>query len=239
MVNVELPGASIGFFITGTDTGVGKTLIACALLRALAARGLRVIGMKPVAAGAMEENRALVNEDVIALKAAANVRAPDELVNPFCFAPPIAPHIAAAQAGTRIERRRLSTAYRALTTLADCVVVEGAGGFRVPLGAHFDTADLAADLDLPVVLVVGMRLGCINHALLSASEIERFGLKLAGWVANHIDAGMACPDENVAALRARIRAPMLARVECTPHIAPADVANMLDVNALLAPGSRG
>ena len=153
-----------GYFVTGTDTGVGKTLVSCALLRAFAARGLRAVGMKPVAAGAVLENGRLVNEDVIALNAAANVAAPAELVNPYCFAPPIAPHIAAAEAGITVELERIREAYAALAALADRVIVEGAGGFRVPLTRELEVAHLAAHLALPVILVVGMRLGCLNHA---------------------------------------------------------------------------
>ncbi len=201
-----------GYFVTGTDTGVGKTLVACALLKLFSARGLRVVGMKPVAAGAGPAAQGLRNEDVEQLAAAGNVSAPRELVNPYCFQPPIAPHIAAARAGVAIELDRIEAGFRALAGLADVVIVEGAGGFRVPLGAAADTAQLAARLALPVVLVVGMRLGCLNHALLTAEAIAARGLVLAGWIANHVDADMAAADDNVQALEARIAAPMLARV---------------------------
>lgn len=203
---------SHGFFVTGTDTGVGKTLVACALLHAYAARGRRVVGMKPVAAGAQLEGGRLVNEDVTALKRASTVVAPDELVNPYCFAQPIAPHIAAALAGTPIDPVRLKSAFETLSRSAEVVIVEGAGGFRVPLGEDFDTADLAALLALPVILVVGMRLGCLNHAVLTAAAIRAAGLPVAGWVANHIDADMAHANENVAALEKRLAAPLLARL---------------------------
>lgn len=221
-----------GFFITGTDTGVGKTLAACAVLRALARRGLRVIGMKPVAAGASMTNGRLVNEDVTAHQAAGNVYAPDALVNPYCFAPPIAPHLAAAQAGVAIELPRLLAAYADLAALADCVVVEGAGGFRVPLGPAFDTADLAAHLRLPVILVVGMRLGCVNHALLTAAAVSAAGLPLAGWIANHIDPDMLYADENVRALQERISAPLLARARYSVCPREAMDAGNLDIDAL-------
>jgi len=223
------PLTPYGFFITGTDTGVGKTLVACGLLRACAGLGRRAVGMKPVAAGSRVEYGRLVNDDVRALVLAGNVAAPGELVNPYCFEPPIAPHIAAAQAGVIIDLDRLRHAFLQLAAAADCVIVEGAGGFRVPLGSHTDTSDLAAALGLGVVLVVGMRLGCINHALLTASAVRSAGLTLAGWVANHIDPAFVCADENVAALRERLHAPMLARFAYGENADPALVASRLSV----------
>jgi dethiobiotin synthetase len=221
-----------GVFVTGTDTGVGKTLAACALLHALAARGLRVIGMKPVAAGARDEAGRLANDDVMALKAASTVSASDELVNPYCFEPAIAPHIAAAQVGVSIDLARIRDAYAVLAGRADYVIVEGAGGFRVPLGPSFDTADLVADLDLPILLVVGMRLGCINHALLTVAAIEALGLRLAGWVANHIEPDMMYASENVATLQERLRAPMVARISYASGLQPASVSGLFNSDAL-------
>jgi dethiobiotin synthetase len=221
-----------GFFVTGTDTGVGKTLVACALLHAFAARGLRAIGMKPVAAGANLEGGVLLNEDVAALVAASNVAAPRELQNPYCFAPPIAPHIAAAHAGVAIDIERVREAYARLEARADVVVVEGAGGFRVPLGNSVDTADLARLLGLPVVLVVGMRLGCLNHALLTADAIAAAGLPIAGWVANHIDPDMTHATENVQALEARLRAPLLSRIHYVDGVSAAIVASGFDLDVL-------
>ncbi|MCC7484214.1 MAG: dethiobiotin synthase [Burkholderiales bacterium] len=212
-----------GVFVTGTDTGVGKTLVACALIRAFTRRGLRAAGMKPVAAGAAPSGGVLVNGDVEQLIAAGNVAAPREIVNPYCFAEPIAPHIAAARAGTTIDTARIARAHEALRARADVVVVEGAGGFRVPLGAAADTADLAVRLALPVVLVVGMRLGCLNHALLTAEAIAARGLALAGWVANHVAPEMDAVDENVRALEARLKAPLIARIAYAPA-APAAAA---------------
>src|SRR5262245_38371282 len=167
---------SRGYFITGTDTGVGKTLVACALLRAFAARGLRTAGMKPVAAGAEVHGNELRNEDVEQLRAAASVSAPRHLVNPYCLVPPIAPHIAAERAGVTIELDVIAQCHAGLSALADVVIVEGVGGFCVPLGPAIDTARLAARLALPVVLVVGMRLGCLNHPLLTAEAIASRGL---------------------------------------------------------------
>ncbi len=231
--------APYGFFVTGTDTGVGKTLVSCALLRGFASRGLRAVGMKPVAAGASMARGRLVNEDVTALKAAGNVEAPDELVNPYCFAPPIAPHIAAAQAGVVIELQRVQAAYTRLAALADCVIVEGAGGFRVPLGPHFDTADLAAQLCLPVILVVGMRLGCINHALLTAAAVESAGLSLAGWIANHIDPDMLHATDNVNSLQDRLRAPLLARLAYARDPRNAIEGDILDIGALCRVSENG
>jgi dethiobiotin synthetase len=221
-----------GVFVTGTDTGVGKTLAACALLRAFAARGLKAAGMKPVAAGAERVAGAWRNEDVIALRAASNVDAPEEEVNPYCFAPPIAPHIAAHEAQAAISAQRIADACARLAQRAEVVVVEGAGGLLVPLGAELDMAALAQRLALPLVLVVGMRLGCLNHALLTAVAARCRGLALAGWIANHVDPDMPRADENVATLRAALDAPLLARI---PHGADVDAAAAaLDVGTLLA-----
>lgn len=205
-----------GFFVTGTDTGVGKTLVACSLLRAFAARGMKAVGMKPVACGAEPRGGALVSADVEQLIESGNVNAPREHVNPYCFEPPIAPHIAARRAGVTISLDRIETSARALAALADIVIVEGVGGFRVPLGTDIDTSELAARLALPVVLVVGLRLGCLNHAALTVESVSARGLKLAGWVANHIDPEMAAAEDNVRALDEQIGAPRLARIAYTP-----------------------
>ncbi len=201
-----------GFFVAGTDTGVGKTLVACALLRAFAARGLRVVGMKPVAAGMSCLNGVGLNEDVVQLMAAGNVQAPLAAVNPYGLTLPIAPHIAAGIEKKTININTISEQFGRLSALADLVIVEGAGGFCVPLNESETSADLARALALPVVLVVGMRLGCLNHALLSAEAIRARGLTLAGWVANHIDAAMPYADANVQALQARLAAPLMARI---------------------------
>ena len=192
------------YFLTGTDTGVGKTLIACALLRAAAAQGRQALGMKPVAAGG--------SEDVEALIAASSVAAPRADVNPYLLREPLAPHIAARRDGVDIDIEHIARCCANLRRMADFLVVEGAGGFRVPLGDTQDSADLAVRLELPVILVVGLRLGCINHALLSVEALHARGLALAGWVANQVDAHMACAAENVAALTQRIPAPLLGQV---------------------------
>ncbi|MDP2110594.1 MAG: dethiobiotin synthase [Thiobacillus sp.] len=195
-----------GLFVTGTDTGVGKTRVAVALIHALRARGLRVAAMKPVSAGSAPGE---LNGDVTALLQAANVAADLRDVNPYAFAEPVAPHIAAARAGVRIELDVIAAAYGRLAAAADVVVVEGAGGWRVPLNERDDMADLAQRLGLPVVLVVGLRLGCLNHALLTAESIARRQLPWAGWVGNHIYPAMARQAENIAALRARLPDPCL------------------------------
>lgn len=193
-------------FVTGTDTGVGKTRIAVALIRALVARGVRVVGMKPVAAGAAPGQ---LNEDVAALRDAGNVDAPLADINPYTFAEPIAPHIAAHKAGVVIDIERIAAAHERLAGRADVVVVEGAGGWRVPLTGDADMADLAARLGGAVVLVVGVRLGCLNHAALTADAIRSQGLSWAGWVANIVDPDMQCVDENLASLQKRLPGPCL------------------------------
>lgn len=184
-------------FITGTDTDVGKTHVACQLIQQYVAQGLKVIGMKPVAAGCELVDGIWVNEDVQKLTAASNVEAPKELINPYCFNDYIAPHLAAEKASVEIQIEKITQAYDKLTTMADVVIVEGAGGFLVPLNAQESLADLAQVLDIPVVLVVGMKLGCINHSLLTLEAIKTRGLVLHSWVANHIDPEMQLREENV------------------------------------------
>ena len=196
----------MSYFVTGTDTGVGKTLISCALLHAYAAQGKRVAGMKPVAAGCDEDD---LNDDVKQLRAASNILASLGQINPYSFLHPVAPHIAARNAGVRIDLGRILTSYRELASQSDVVIVEGAGGFCVPLNDTEDSADLALQLGLPVIMVVGMRLGCINHALLTALAISDCGLKCAGWVANVLDEGMPAFQENIEALERRVGAPLL------------------------------
>ena len=214
-----------GLFVTGTDTGVGKTVVGVALLRALAAAGWSAIGMKPVAAGRAEGEA--LNADVAALIAAANVAAPLADVNPYCFARPIAPHLAAREEGAAIDLDRIGAAYARLARLADAVVVEGAGGVRVPLGPGTEMLDIPARLGLPVLLVVGIRLGCLNHALLSAQTLDARGVRIAGWVANRIDPAMREGEANVATLAERLPAPLVADIAwCAdgPPSAPFDRA---------------
>jgi dethiobiotin synthetase len=196
---------SQGYFITGTDTGVGKTLVSCLLLHAFASKGKTAVGMKPVAAGC--ENGKW--RDVELLAAASNVTAPREYRNPYALVPPIAPNVAANRAGINIDINVIRQAYLELQKKADAVIVEGVGGFLVPLNDHQDSADMAEALGLPVILVVGMRLGCINHALLTARSVRAAGLTLAGWVANRIDPEMAAFDENVLVLKQQLDCPLL------------------------------
>lgn len=226
-------GAPRGYFIVGTDTGVGKTLVACALLHAFARAGKRTIGMKPVAAGASRcDAGPLLNEDVAQLRAASSVTCSLDLINPYCFAPAIAPHIAAAQAGIEIDLKRVATAYTALAAQADTVIVEGVGGFCVPLTRDEDAADLACGLGLPLILVVGVRLGCLNHAILTAQAIRGRGLQLAGWIANRIDPVMPVAAENIAALASRLAAPLLGEFAFMAAPDPRRLAAQLDLSLL-------
>jgi dethiobiotin synthetase len=215
---------SHAYFITGTDTEVGKTLVTCTLLHAARQQGLRAIGMKPVAAGTDSNGR---NEDVERLDAASSFSAEPELVNPYCFSAPIAPHIAAAETGRVIELTVIQAALQKLRAKADLVLVEGAGGILVPLGPRLNTAELAAHLKLPVILAVGLRLGCINHALLTAEAILNRGLVLAGWVANNIDPRMSRRAENLAALSERMPAPLLGVLPYQDAHDPGAVAHLL------------
>ena len=228
---------ALSLFVTGTDTEIGKTLVSAALLRGFAREGLRAAAMKPIAAGASLVDGVLHNEDADQLDAAANVLLPPEIRTPFMLREPAAPHIAAALENVMLDMTRVVDAHDAALQMADVVVVEGVGGFRVPLTDAHDTADLAFALNLPVVLVVGMRLGCISHALLTAEAIAARGLPIAGWVANRVDPEMLFPDENIAALRDRLDrqygAPLLGIV---PHLSPASAdvaATHLDTNRLL------
>lgn len=197
------------WFVTGTDTGVGKTLVSAALLQALARRHARVVGMKPVAAGLVEHQGSMVSEDVLQLRAASTWAVPPALDNPVALPEPLSPHLAARHAGVDVRVADLLAPARALQAQADALVVEGAGGWRVPINDDETLADLARALAAPVLLVVGLRLGCLNHALLTAEAIRADGLVLAGWVANRIDPQMAAADENLAHLRAKLGAPLL------------------------------
>lgn len=206
----------IGLFVTGTDTGVGKTLASCALLHALARHHRRVVGMKAVAAGAEPDGLGgRANEDTLALRAASTLAVPPALDNPVLLPDPLSPHIAAQRAGVMVTLPPILSAYQQLAAQADAVVVEGAGGWRVPLSDSLQIADLAVALQLPVVLVVGLRLGCLNHALLTADAIRASGLPLAGWICSRVDPDMLAPEENLATLRhalGQLGAPLLADI---------------------------
>jgi dethiobiotin synthetase len=201
-----------GVFITGTDTGVGKTVVAAALVRALVAQGQRVAVMKPVASGSQRTPQGLRNEDALTLMAASNVAAPYDQVNPYCFEPAISPHIAAEEACITVDTAHIRRNFDTLAASADVILVEGAGGWLAPLGPRISIKDLAATLNLPVLLVVGVRLGCINHALLTKLAIESHGAPFAGWIANTIDPGMPRPKENLETLAERLGAAPLAVV---------------------------
>ncbi len=223
-----------GVFVTGTDTGVGKTWVAAGLLAALRARGMRAVGMKPVSCGCETTAQGLRNEDALLLQSCGMEPAPPyETINRYAFAPPVAPHLAARAAGRRIDITRIHADLRELSTQADYVVVEGAGGWQVPLNEEETIADLALALGLPVVLVVGMRLGCLNHALLSSAAILDAGLPLAGWVATPIDAAMALAEDNITALQERIDAPLLGRIPHLPACDAGRIGENLDIDALL------
>ncbi|PXW18373.1 dethiobiotin synthase [Paraburkholderia caballeronis] len=229
--------APLSLFVTGTDTEIGKTFVSAALLRGFARAGLRAAGMKPIAAGAFERDGEWHNEDADQLDAAAGVLLPAAIRTPYLLKEPAAPHIAAALEHVTLDVAHIVACHRDALARADVVVVEGVGGFRVPLTATHDTADLAGALDLPVVLVVGMRLGCISHALLTAESIAARGLHIAGWVANRIDPAMTFADENVETLRERLAAHHDAPlVGIVPHLrgASADAAAAhLDIDLLL------
>jgi len=196
----------LSYFLIGTDTGVGKTLVSCALLHAFAAQGKRVVGFKPVAAGCDEDDH---NEDAKQLREAGTVHATYGQINPYCFPHPIAPHLSARHAGSRIDFSRIFASYDELAGQSDEVIVEGVGGFCVPLNEKQDSVDLVKQLDIPVILVVGMRLGCLNHALLTMRAIADAQIECAGWIANVLDADMLAMQENIDTLRERIQVPLL------------------------------
>jgi dethiobiotin synthetase len=224
-----------GVFVTGTDTGVGKTFASCVLLHAFRGVGRAPWPMKPIAAGAIETPQGLANEDTLALAQAAGAfAAPLAVMTPVLLAEPMAPHLAAEREGRTIALEPVLAAWRTRPA-GTFAVVEGVGGFKVPLGPALDTVDLARAFGLPVVLVVGLRLGCLNHALLTADAIGRAGLPLAGWIANLVDPRMAVPDGNVAALAERLGAPLLGRLPHAPGADPATLAPLLDLSPLLSP----
>lgn len=214
-------------FVTGTDTGIGKTLASCALLQAFRARGLRAVGMKPVASGCGRTADGWRNEDALALLAASEPAPAYAEVNPYALPLPLAPEIAAREAGVEIDMGVIAVAFTRLCEQADAVVVEGVGGWAAPLSAQLEQADLARALRLPVVMVVGLRLGCQNHARLTARAVAADGCELAGWIANDVDPGMQRRDENFELLKARIPAPCWGRLPHAPH--PGELARYLSV----------
>jgi dethiobiotin synthetase len=221
------------YFVTGTDTEVGKTTIAAGLLHAARLAGLSTAAAKPVASGCEITAEGLRNSDALALLGECTLPLRYEQVNPLAFEPAIAPHLAAREAGVELTVATLAEPVRRVFALhAQFSLVEGAGGWRVPLAGDETLSDLAIALSLPVILVVGVRLGCINHALLSAEAIERDGLRLAGWVANIVDSATSRLQENLATLDERLQAPCLGRVPRLATASPAEVARFLDLSAL-------
>ena len=257
---VDLPSAvaprigSGGVFITGTDTDVGKTAITLGLMAALQRRGLTVLGMKPVASGCLRDQGSLRSADALSIIAQAGVildepagtpadYSPDagasapisyDAVNPYAFEPPMAPHIAAGRAGVDIEIEPIRVAYESLAARADVVLVEGVGGWRVPLGPSLAVSDLPSALGLPVVLVIGMKLGCLSHSLLTAESIRAGGDRLVGWIANRLDPDMLAAEENLATLAALLHAPCLGVVPWLDDPAPEAIAAHLIIDALFA-----
>jgi dethiobiotin synthetase len=221
------------YFVAGTDTDVGKTLIATGLLAAANSLGLRTAAIKPIAAGCEETPEGLRNADALALQEASSVNLSYEQVNPIALKAAIAPHIAAEHEGRRLDVSRISGFCRGvLFQPSDFVIIEGAGGWRVPLNPRETLAGLAKELDVPIILVVGVKLGCINHAILTAEAISHDGLTLAGWVANRVDSEMDCYDENVQALKTLINAPLLGEIPYLSDPSAEAVAAHLSLDSL-------
>ena len=221
-----------GYFVSGTDTGVGKTWITLGLMGALKNRFFTVAGMKPVASGCELTSAGLRNEDARLIQVQCSAMPRYEQVNPYAFEPGIAPHVAAAMAGIHIDLERIADCYRELARSVNTVVVEGVGGWRVPLNETQTLRDLVALLQLPVILVVGIRLGCINHALLTAETIRRDGLKLAAWVANQVEADYSMPGATLDYLRRHIEAPLMGVVPCMTVLQPERIAACLRIEVL-------
>lgn len=224
--------ASCAYFVTGTDTGVGKTLVSATLLHVLAQNGIRAAGLKPVAAGAELRDGVWHNEDADILASESSVKLPPEVATPYLLREAAAPHITAALEDVRLDPEHIHACYDRIAEMTQAVIVEGCGGFRVPLTDRFDTADLAQQMKLPVILVVGLRLGCLNHALLTAEAIVARGLNLVGWVGNVVDFGMPHAMANMEALKARLPAPLLGCVPRMPTALASVAAAHLDFSLL-------
>jgi len=223
-----------GFFVTGTDTEIGKTWCSLGLIAGLQRNGYNVSAMKPIASGCELTPEGLRNEDALQLQAQASIAQPYECVNPFAFKPAIAPHIAAAQAQTAIDLTTIKTRLRELASGSDYTIVEGVGGWQVPLNERENVSDLALALGLPVILVVGLRLGCINHALLTAEAIRAKGCRLAGWIANSIDADMPEQQDNIDSIKARIDTPLIGVVPYLAEQSPEAIATSLELEKIPA-----
>ncbi|WP_257294946.1 dethiobiotin synthase [Endozoicomonas sp. YOMI1] len=222
------------YFVTGTDTGAGKTVVTCGLLEAARLKGLTTLALKPVSAGCQQTENGLRNDDALALMEAMTLSLPYEQVNPLALAPAIAPHIAAQEAGVRMTLDRLVGYSRgALMRKNDLALIEGAGGWRVPLNSREMISGLAKALNTPVILVVGMKLGCISHALLTVEAILRDGVRLAGWVANQMNPDMSRYDENLETLKSMIHVPCLGVVPFLEDTSASQIAGYLDISPLV------
>jgi len=223
------------FFVTGTDTEVGKTSIAAGLLAAANRRGLKTAAIKPIASGCESTPEGLRNADALLLQRTMSLPLSYDEINPIALEPAIAPHLAAEQAGVRVNAMQLAGICRGvLMQRVDLTLVEGAGGWRVPLNSRELLSELPKMLGLPIIMVVGMRLGCINHALLTAEAIARDGLALAGWVANSVGEDMACLEENIATIKSYLRAPCLGEVPFLAQLSPEAIANYLHCEPLIS-----
>lgn len=222
------------FFVAGTDTDVGKTLVSAGLLAAANQQGLSTVGVKPVAAGCEKTEAGLRNSDALLLQQTASIKLSYEQVNPIAFESPIAPHIAAGQLGRRLDADRIAALCRGVMMQpADFMIIEGAGGWRVPLNNRQTLADVAKLLRTPVILVVGMKLGCISHTLLTVEAIVKDGLRLAGWVANQVEPQMSCYDENLETLKSMLSAPLLAEIPHLEACSAEKVASYIDLASLM------
>ena len=215
------------WLVTGTDTEVGKTFATCVLIHAARAQGFTTLGMKPVASGIETIDGKTLNEDAAQLLAAGSFDPGLERLNPYCLRAPVSPHIAAREENVHIRFERIRQAFDELAQRCECLFVEGAGGFLAPLGEEIDAPRIALELDLPLILVVGMRLGCINHALLTAEAILSRGLRLEGWIANCIYTNMSRLDENIDTLRHRLDAPLLGTLPHAPGVAPNTLTHLV------------
>ncbi len=219
-----------GVFVTGTDTGIGKTRVCIGLLSALKNKGIQVCGMKPVATGCILENNELRNDDAVLLRAQASLPVDYALVNPYAFAFPVSPHIAAERAGREICLDLIVQRFDQLKTQFEFVVTEGIGGWEAPLSSRSRVSDLARSLDLPVLMVVGLRLGCLNHAFLTSSAIRASGCDLIGWAANRMDPEFPCVEENITALRSNIPAPLLGFLPFSAEMDAAKLARSFELD---------
>jgi len=216
-----------GFFVTGTDTEVGKTLVSSGIIQLFVDAGEKVVGMKPVASGSLPTAQGLRSEDAATLIAPSNCEVPYDMLNPYCFEPPIAPHIAALRVGQRIELAKILTAYNELRNTADVVIVEGVGGWMVPIDGCQTMADVAVAMDLPVIMVVGIRLGCINHALLTYASIKASGLEFKGWVANIMDPNVSMVPEILNSIQIKMHEPLLGLVPPMRNVDASQVSQCL------------